>query len=171
MQSVLNILNATSNAALFSGLDTTTLLIALASNDAGSLALFNNWIQQPALADGTPAVLTALSLRLSGANMQVLVSNTLALNVQQRVVDQLSAFYAAQTLPYNITAGINFGVSRAAANIAWTASEYQPLAQYLLSNQWRTATSSSSSSSSSSTAVCVAGKSCQHAADSLAHMR
>ena len=136
LRSVLNQLNATAGQ-LFGAADTASLLIAIANNDAG-LREFNTWIQQP-------GVITALAQSLSLAQMQNLVTSTLGLNVRQSTVDQLTSFYAAQTLPYTITT--TAGASTAAANIAWAARYEQSIADYLLSNQWRTATASSSSSS------------------------
>ena len=157
MQTVLNELNTTSNGALFNGADTTTLLRFIASNDVG-LPLFNSWIQQPQLDDGTPAVLTALSNLLSADNMRLLISTTLAFNVDIDTVNQLVAVYNAQQLPYDIKAALAAGQNAANNNIRWAALYYQPVADYLLSQQWVRSDSSSSSTGGSYVATGAKGE-------------
>ena len=142
IQGVLNLLNTTSSSALFNGGDTVTLLQYLTNNDYG-LPLYNSWIQQPALPDGTPAVLVALNATLSPNNMRVLIITTLGLNDDMDTVNGLVALYTAQ-LPYDVTAATTAGRNAAMVNVRWRAQHYQPVSEYLASEQWRRRDSSSS---------------------------
>ena len=146
LQSVLNKLNTTFNAASFDSDETTALLIYIAYNDIG-LDLFNSWIQQPALESGTPAVLTALNATLSEDNMRQLIASTLALNFEDNTFDNLAALYTSQ-LPYDVSGAIRVGRNAAVANSRWQAQYYQPVADYLLSQQWVRRDSSSSTGGS-----------------------
>jgi len=148
IHALLNSLNTTSNAMLFTGSDTVQLLIGVAANDIG-LPLFNDWIAQPAT-DTAPSVLSALNSTLSPDNMRALIANTLSLNTNMDVVAGLFNVYNDAGLGYDISRALLAGRTAAQRNVDWLSQYYQPLEDYLSAGQWRRRDSSSSSSTGGS---------------------
>lgn len=132
IRQVFRVLADSSSTRLFpSANDAYTVLVSTVNNDVG-LPVFNSWIQ-------SPGAFAALNNTFTPRLMQSLIYDTLSLNVNATVIQQLSAFYMQQApqLSYDITAVLSDARQAAQRTIDWLTLYYQPIAEYLRSRQWQ----------------------------------
>ncbi len=114
---------------LFAPTDVAALFTSMASTDAG-LPVFNAWIRE----DGK---LSNLNSTLPPTFMLFLIQSTISLNSDLQTLLDLVLFYNTQDLGYSVSQAVKNGAAVADNRVLWLTANYQPIAEYLKSGQWR----------------------------------